>query len=314
MLQTQMEGPLGDAIFTIDQGDIYGPVRTDFGFHVVRLDEIIPGGPLPLDQVRGELLGELRGQRVEDSVREIERQLSDAVFDATDLETIAGNVGLELGTVSEFTRTGGEPFGANQSVIDAVYDPIVMTDRQISDLIEVDADRSIMVQVTAYNEAARRPVEDVREEIVFQLQSARALNIVEDRSRRLTEALREGEDFERMAFEMEAAFEGDVSLSRFESERDPVLMDAIFREKKPSEGNARLGSIVASSGDYVVYLIRAVIPGRPESIPLAERDRRKEELQMGNGAADYNAFVNQLERTTDVERSEEALQGPELLQ
>jgi peptidyl-prolyl cis-trans isomerase D len=314
MLQTQMEGPLGDAIFSIAEGEIYGPVRTDFGFHVVRLDEIIPGGPLPLDQVRGELLSELRAQRVEDRYRELERQLSDAVFDASGLETIAGNTGLELRTVTGFSRAGGEPFGANQSVIDAVFDPIVMEDRQISELIEVDADRSIMAQVTQYNEAARRPLAEVRDEIVFQLQSARALNIIEDRSRRLTEALRDGGDFEEMAFELEASFEEDVTLSRFEAERDQVLMDAIFREKKPSPGNARLGSIVSSSGDYIVYMIRAVIPGRPESIPLAERDRRKEELQIANGAADYNAFVNQLERTTDVERSDDALEGPEFLQ
>jgi peptidyl-prolyl cis-trans isomerase D len=314
MLQTQMAGPLGDAIFSIAEGEIYGPVRTDFGFHVVRLDEIIAGGPLPLDQVRGELLTELRAQSVEDRYRDLERQLSDAVFDASDLETIAANAGLELRTASEFGRAGGAPFGANQSVIDAVFDPIIMEDRQISDLIEVDADRSIMVQVTAYNEAARRPVEDVRDEIVFQLQSARALNIVEDRSRRLTEALEDGRAFAEMAFEMEAAYEENVVMSRFEAERDQVLMDAIFREKKPAPGNARLGSIVAGTGDYVVYMISAVVPGRPESIPLAERDRRKEELQMGFGAADYNAFVNQLARTTDIERSEDALTGPEFLQ
>jgi peptidyl-prolyl cis-trans isomerase D len=314
MLQTQMAGPLGDAIFSIADGEIYGPVKTDFGFHVVRLEEIIPGGPLPLDQVRMELLSELRSQSVEDEYRKLERTLSDAAFDATDLETIAANTGLELGTVSEFTRVGGAPFGANQSVIDAVYDPVVLDDRQISDLIEVDADRSIMVQVTQFNEAARRPIDDVRDDIVFQLQSARALNIIEDRSRRLTEALQAGRDFEEMAFELEASFEQDVVLSRFEAERDQVLMDAVFREKKPSAGNARLGSVVDSNGDYVVYMIRAVVPGRPESIPLAERDRRKEELQIANGAADYNAFVNQLERTTDVERSEDALEEPTFLQ
>ena len=54
VMQSQMPGALGDAIFSMDQGDIYGPVRTEFGFHVVRLLEITPGGPLPLDQVRGE--------------------------------------------------------------------------------------------------------------------------------------------------------------------------------------------------------------------------------------------------------------------
>ena len=108
MLQSQMPGPLGDTIFSIDEGEIYGPVRSDFGFHVVQLNEIVDGGPLPLDQVRGELLTELREDGLEDRVRELERVLNDAVFDADDLQSIAVTAGLEVKTVTGFTRSGGE--------------------------------------------------------------------------------------------------------------------------------------------------------------------------------------------------------------
>jgi peptidyl-prolyl cis-trans isomerase D len=310
---SQMPGALGDAIFAMQQGEVYGPVRTDFGFHVVKLNEIIEGGPRPLDQVRGELLQELREGTIEDRVRELEQQLSDAVFDATDLESIAESTGLEVMTVTGFTRNGGEPFGANQTVIDTVYDPLIKDDRQISDPVEIDADRSIMVQVTAYHEAARRSLDEVRDDIVFNLQSARALNIIEDRSRRLREALEEGRDFEEMAFQMEATFQPNLTLNRVSDGVDAAVLDAIFRAKKPSPGMARLGSTITTQGDYTVFMVNAVIPGRPESIPLAERDQRKENLQQQAGAADLDAFVSELVRNADIERSEEAIEGPEFL-
>jgi len=314
VMQSQMPGALGDAIFSMKKGEISGPVRTQFGFHVIKLDDIIPGGPLPLDQVRGELLQELRAQTVDDRFRELEGKMSDALFEAKDLATIAATTGLEVKTATRFTRSGGEPFGANQVVIDTVYEPSVLDDRQISDIVEIDANRSIMVKVTDHHEEARKPLEEVREDIVAALQADRALNIIDDRSRRLREALQNGADFEEMAFQLEAEFTPDVRVNRYQQQLDPNVMNAVFRAKKPSPGKARLGSTIASNGDYVVFMLKAVMPGRPESIPLADRDQRKEELQIAAGASDYNAFVNELERTADIDRSADALSGPEFPQ
>ena len=57
-----------------------------------------------------------------------------------------------------------------------------------------------------------------------------------------------------------------------------------------------------------------MIPGRPETIPLAERDQRKEELQNAAGASDYIAFVNELTRKASIERNDDALAEPDFLQ
>lgn len=313
MLQSQMPGALGDAIFATGAGAITGPVRTDFGYHVVRVDEVIPGGPLPLAEVRGELLQELRAQRLDERFRTLERQLSDAAFDANSLQAIAAEAGLEMQTATGFTRAGGEPFGGNQAIIDLAFDPFLLEDRQISDVVEIDANRSIMMQVTDHHAASRRPLEEVRDDIVFALQSERAVNIVEDRSRRLREALEAGEEFEEIAYQLEAEFTPDVTVSRTQQDIDAAILDAIFRVKKPSAGKARLGSTVSTVGDYAVFMVKSVVPGRPESIPLDERDQRKEQLQSTAGALDYNAFVNELERTADIERNESALEEPDFL-
>ena len=55
-----------------------------------------------------------------------------------------------------------------------------------------------------------------------------------------------------------------------------------------------------------------VIPGRPESIPLAERDTAKLALVQQSGMEDFNAFVLQLERDAGVIISDNALLEPEL--
>jgi parvulin-like peptidyl-prolyl isomerase len=117
-----------------------------------------------------------------------------------------------------------------------------------------------------------------------------------------------------MAFQLEAEYTPNVTISRFDEDLDAAVLDAIFRSKKPALGKGRLGSTISTTGDYVVFMVSAVIPGRPETVPLEERDRRKEELQMTAGAMDFNAYINDLVRTADIERSEDALAEPEFLQ
>jgi peptidyl-prolyl cis-trans isomerase D len=314
VMQSQMPGALGDEIFLMDKGEIRGPVRTDFGFHVVMLEDVVDGGPLPLDQVRGELMQELRSQGIEGQVQQLERELSDALFDATDLQAVSESSGLEIKTVSGFTRGGGEPFGANQSVIESVFDPLVLVERQISDLVEVDANRSVMIRVVEHHEEARRPLAEIKDDIVFALQSERALNMVDDRARRLRDSLSEGGSFSAIAEELEATFTPNVTMNRLDENTDKAVLDAIFRAKKPAPGLSRLGSVTTTEGNYAVFTVNAVFPGRPEAIPLADRDQRKQELENSAGAADYVAFLSELTRNADIERNEDALAEQDFLQ
>jgi len=195
LMQSQMPGPLGDAIFDMRAGEIRGPVRSDFGFHIVRLDEIVEGGPLPLDQVRAELDRELRDRKADGAYRQLENAISDALFDAVDLQAMTASTGLELQTASAYTRFGGAPFGANQAAIDAVFDERVLRGGEISDIVEIDANRSAVIRVTQYHEAARKQLDEVREQITTSLKTERSQVIVQDRVSQLRTALINGEDF-----------------------------------------------------------------------------------------------------------------------
>ncbi len=314
IMQTQMPGALGDAIFAMQKGEIQGPVRSAFGFHIVQLDDIVDGGPLPFGQVRAELEEELKVRAADAQFLQLERVLADALFDANDLRVMAEPSGLEVALATGYTRTGGEPFGGNQAVIDAVFDTGVLHDGQISDVIEIDINRSVVIQVKEYHEVARKSVDDVRAQIRFSMQSERALNMVQDRARRFIEALQNGVTFNAAALDVEAAVTPSLVVGRQNQTLDANVLNEIFRAKKPMPGNVRIESVITTAGDYAVFMITAVVPGRPESIPLADRDARKDELESAAGAADFTAYVNELERHADIERSEGALQEQDFLQ
>lgn len=307
IVQSQMPGALGDAIFSMRVGEIRGPISSEFGFHIVRLDEIVPGGPLPLDQVRAELERELRDSFGDSEFRDKERAVSDALFDAADLASVAQAAGLEVLTAKDFSRTGGEPFGNNQAAIDAVFDARVLRDGGISDIIEIDANRSVVLRVTRHQEAMRQPLDAVREQIVESVRADKARKLVQGRVETLLASLGNGVSFADAAAAVEATATPYTVINRLSEDLDERVLEAIYRAKKPAAGKPRTGSAVTAEGDYAVFSLDAVAPGRPENVPLAERDQRKVQLAGQTGVADYTAFILQLESEADIVRSEDVL-------
>lgn len=307
LLETQLPEGLGDAVFQMEEGDIEGPVRSDFGFHIVRLDEIRPGGPLPFADVRNELLRELRLERADANYLAVERRLSDALFDAESIADLAESSGLELKTASGFTREGGDPFGSNQAAIEAVFDPRVLDDREMSDVVELDASRSVVVAVTEYNEAARRPLEEVREQIVDDLKTERAFELANQRIVAVQQAVQNGASMESAVEGVEGVTTSTATITRQTTDVDQRIVAAAFEQKKPVEGQVRTGTVLTGDGRYVVFQVTAVAPGRPESIPLEQRDAGKEQLALQSGARDFAALVSDLEASAEIVKSEDAL-------
>jgi len=307
VLQTQLPEALGDAIFAMEPGEVTGPVRSEFGFHVLRLDDVQSGGALPLEQVRGELLSELRRDRTVANYRRLEDDLSDALFDAPDIAALAAATGLTVKTVERFTRSGGGAFGSNQAAIDAVFDPSVLEDGELSDIVELDANRSIVVAAGEYHPASRRPLEEVRASIESSIKAERAFAAANERVAAIQTALADGATMEEATAEVPEVTVSSRTVSRQSTDISPRLLGAIFQEKKPAGGQGRVGTVVTDDQRYVVYSLTGVAPGRPESIPLEERDQGKLQLAMQSGSQDFASLILDLEANADIVKSEDVL-------
>ena len=314
LTRSQYPEELASVIFSLEEGVVEGPVESEFGFHIVRLDEILERGPLPLEQVRGELLTELRQREAEDRFRDLERALSDALFDNADMQAIAEATGLDVKTAEGITREGGSPFGDNQAAIDAIFDEMVLTGGNISEVTELDADRAAIFRVADYRPAARQPLDEVREQIGIALRAQQADLLLADRAEQMLEAIAGGEEFGVAA--VAAGF--DVAepqlLTRGDENVDQSLVFEVFAAAKPTADDPVFGRVRLLDGSYAVYSLDAVVPGRPESIPLAERDEGKLMMAQQSGIGDYQAFVRFLYDKADIVVNDDVVAADDLFQ
>src|ERR1700678_3703340 len=111
--------PFADAAFGMKEGEIRGPVKTQVGYHILKLDGIQPATVKTFEQSKNDLETEYRRNEAERLFNNAQDQLADAALqNATDLDVAARKAGLTVKQVPDFSRTdGGGALGKAPAVI-----------------------------------------------------------------------------------------------------------------------------------------------------------------------------------------------------
>ncbi|MBQ7594388.1 MAG: peptidyl-prolyl cis-trans isomerase [Synergistaceae bacterium] len=58
-------------------GDVSEPVKSQFGWHIIKLEERIPESPTPFEQVKSQIMEELREQKTQDILQAKSKELEE---------------------------------------------------------------------------------------------------------------------------------------------------------------------------------------------------------------------------------------------
>jgi peptidyl-prolyl cis-trans isomerase D len=165
------------ALFALQEGETSVPVRTQFGFHLIELEELRSGSQRPFEEVRDSLREELQRREAEDGYYELAERLDDlALENPGSLEPAAQGTGLPLKRAERVTRSGGAPFGFNQDLVETAFSEAVLTDGENSALIELEPGRAVVIRVAEHQDPKLRPLDEVRGEIEQELRLEAAAN------------------------------------------------------------------------------------------------------------------------------------------
>ena len=313
--RSQDSDALNAAIFAIEEGQVDGPIRTDFGYHLVKLERVLPQAALPLERVRADLVEEIRERDVDAAFRDLENRLGDALFESSDLGSAAEAVGVEVRQAQGITRSGGGPIGSNQIAIDTIYSEAVLSGQTSSEVVELDRNRAAVFAVTRYVEASRLPLDEVSEQIRGILTADETERRLRTRAEAFLAEVEAGAEFRGAAETAGATVSEPLLLSRQDQTTvDAPIFYSVFAAGKPTEMQPIRELVRNNAGGYTVYSLDAVLPGQPQSIPLAERDSGKLFRAQNAGFADFSAFLLELRESADIAINEDVLAASDFLQ
>ena len=127
MSKDGLPGPFEDAAVAMQAGEVRGPVKSDFGWHVIKVNEIRAGNQQPFEAVRAQLELELQQSEGERAYNELTGKLVDAVYkNPSALAPAAQALGLPVQTTAPFTRNGGAGIASDQKVPTGLASPLPM--------------------------------------------------------------------------------------------------------------------------------------------------------------------------------------------
>jgi peptidyl-prolyl cis-trans isomerase D len=301
-----------DALFGMKQGEVSPPIKTQFGYHIIRLDGIEPPGQRSFEEVRAELEPEFRREQAQNVFYEKSQQLADESFAAlTELETVSKKVGLPLQTVDKFTRQGGGPFNADRKVIDAVFGETVLDERQNSVPIELGDESVVVLRVTDHKPPQQQPLEAVQADIEARLLTEGARKAAAEAAAAMAKRVDAGEPLATVASAMGAQPTASQVVTRQGPTSEtaapvpPELVQAVFRAPRPAgEGKVSAGTATLANGDQAVFVVSAVRSGTLDQAPPDQLAQRAQSVALGNAAAEFGAYMGELQRTAKIKRNE----------
>jgi len=106
--QSEMEKPFAEAVFSLKKGEMSDLVRTRFGIHIIKVEDIRDAVSSPLADVRERVVNALKQEKAAEIARDRARSFADAARVAEDLNKAAAAEHLR-------TKEAG-PFGANAPI------------------------------------------------------------------------------------------------------------------------------------------------------------------------------------------------------
>jgi peptidyl-prolyl cis-trans isomerase D len=300
-------GPFGEALFSMTVGEIRGPVKTEFGYHVIKLDEIQPGHVKSYDEAHAELEADYRKERAQNIFYDESEKLANTAFAAlTELDSVAKQLNLPLKTVTGFTREGGGEFGEEPSVIEAAFSDDVLQRRQNSPLVTVGEDRALVLRVTDHKAAEARPLETVSAQIREQLKTQRMREAAAAQGAFAMARLQKGEPWSSVTSALHLGAVGKRFMGRQDSIAPAAVVRAAFNAPttEVSEAKPYFGGVTTDDGNYAVYAVTLVRNADPSKEAAAERNNRRRRAEVQTGNSEFNAYVGEAERTTKIVKND----------
>lgn len=162
----QMVKPFADQAFSMKAGEISKPVRTMFGWHIIKVISKVDASALSLTQVSGKIKQTLEKQEMQNSAYLKAGEAFDSVIDGDDFDQVARIAGKKIIETGEFNISGdGLDMPDNKEFAKTAFD---MTIDTISDVKQI-GDSFYLIKLIRKIDPAVLALEQVKERVIKDL-------------------------------------------------------------------------------------------------------------------------------------------------
>ena len=301
--------PLEDAIAGLKPGEISKPIRTEYGYHVVKLTALKQATQKTFEEMKLQLSKQARQRKAEERYYEASEKFRNLVYEQPDsLAPAADTLGLKVETTDWFDRNGGRGVAASPRVVEAAFSAEVLTQKRNSDAIEVSGDTLMAVHLAEHRPSTLKPLAEVRPQIERALRQEAAQNAARELGESLVKELSAGQSLEAVAKKRGLKYVAPRMIQRDQAQAfDRRVIEEAFRAPRPESGKSIFGGVDMGVQGYAIYAVSKVKEGDPGTADTATKERARTFLGARRGSDYFGNYRARLKQKADVKIYQEKL-------
>jgi len=299
----EMVKPFEQTLFDMKKGTVSDIVETQFGYHLIELDDIRSETIAPLGVKRYEFEEDLKSEAVASMFYDLSERLASTAYEnPSSLDAVVSALDLKVKTTDYFTHSSGEGIAADEKLRNVAFSPAVLEQGSNSDIIEISPKHVVVLRLNDHVNATPIPLDAVSSKI------ENILKIKNGHEQTRTAALEIKSKIEAGTPVKEITAEGitveDIaSLGRNDKAKvsDPSILYNAF-DLPPNEGDKpSVRAVDLMTGDVALLVLTKV--NMAGNIPQEKLDLVRSEALSEDAVRDFSNALLAIREKADIDKN-----------
>ena len=245
-----------EKVFSMKPGELSNLVKSDFGYHIIKLNEIQSGDVKSFESVRTELTELYQTSEARKLLNNLYIQMENLAYEAS-LEELASQMDLKLKSSDWLTQNTQN---MDAKIMQAAFSDVVLNKSENSQVIELSEQNYVVLRVREKLPQRQKSFDEVKGEITTHMRALLAKTYVDTIAQEIVKAANENniKSLEELMQKNQLNWSESAWVSRDSQSLSAAVINRVFTMKKPTKNSATLVSESLDKSHAMVLRLQGV--------------------------------------------------------